>query len=185
MNQSKISVLTPAGIIQEGILTQTLWITAFTALTAVGAQIEIPHVPVPYTLQTFFVLLAGAFLGKRNGAISQLAYLTAGAAGLPVFSQLSFGAAALLGPTGGYLLAFPVAAFVIGYILENHKNLLWSIVAMTTGLFVVFSLGTLQLYFTYFHNFGKAIGGGFLIFSLFDLAKLIAAAGIFSRLARK
>jgi biotin transport system substrate-specific component len=172
-------------MIHEGVLTQTLWIAAFAGLTAIGAQISIPHVPVPFTLQTFFVLLAGAFLGKRNGAISQMVYLAAGAAGLPVFSQLSFGAATLIGPSGGYLLAFPVAAFVIGYILENHKSFAWSLVAMTAGLFVIFSLGTLQLYFTYFHNFSNAVKGGFLIFSFFDLAKLIAAAGIFSRVAKK
>ena len=185
MNQSKTAVLTPAGMIHEGVVTQTLWIAAFAGLTAIGAQIEIPHVPVPFTLQTFFVLLAGAFLGRRNGAISQLAYLAAGAAGLPVFSHFGFGFVKLIGPTGGYLLEFPVAAFVIGYILENHKNFSWSLVAMTAGLFVIFSLGTLQLYLTYFRDLGKAIAGGFLIFSFFDLAKLVAAAGIFSRVAKK
>jgi biotin transport system substrate-specific component len=185
MNQSKTAVLTPTGAIHEGMLTQTLWIAGFAGLTALGGQIEIPHVPVPYTLQTFCVLLAGAFLGKRNGAISQLLYLAAGIAGLPVFAQFGFGAAKLLGPTGGYLLAFPIAAFVIGYILENHKNFLWSLVAMTGGLFVIFSLGTLQLYFVYFHDMKNAITGGFLIFSLFDVAKLVSAAAIFSRVAKK
>ena len=64
---------------------QALWITVFALLTAIGAQIEIPHQPVPFTLQTLFVLLAGALLGKEKGAMSQLLYLALGAVGVPVF----------------------------------------------------------------------------------------------------
>ncbi|MFI5252086.1 MAG: biotin transporter BioY [Bacteroidota bacterium] len=184
MNQSKSIVLTPIGLIQKSLVTQILWIAGFTALTALAAQIEIPHQPVPYTLQTFTVLLAGAFLGKRNGAISQALYLFAGISGLPVFAQFGFGIATILGPSGGYLLAFPVAAFVIGYILENHKNFLWTLVAMTAGSFIIFSLGTLQLYFVYFHNVWAAITNGFLIFSFWDIIKLVSAAGIFARVAK-
>ena len=166
-------------------LTQALWIAGFAAVTAVGAQVEIPHYPVPYTLQTMFVLLSGALLGKRNGAISQLLYLAAGASGLPVFSQFGFGIGKLLGPTGGYLLAFPVAAFVVGYLQENRKNVVTSFVAMIAGLFVIFTLGTVQLYFTFFHDMTAAVKGGFLIFSWWDGAKLLAAAGIASVISRR
>ena len=97
---------------------QLLWIAGFAAATALGARLEIPHSPVPYTLQTLCVLLAGAFLGPRNGAISQLLYLAAGVLGAPVFSGGAFGLAQLLGPTGGYLKilgVFPVA-------LENQTS---------------------------------------------------------------
>lgn len=77
------------------------WIISFAGLTALGAQIEVPNYPVPFTLQTFFVLLAGAFLGVRNGSIAQVVYLAVGALGLPVFAGGTFGIAKLLGPTGG------------------------------------------------------------------------------------
>ncbi len=89
-------------VVEKSIATQALWITTITALTAIGAQIEIPHIPVPYTLQTLFVLLSGAVLGKRNATISQAMYLLAGVLGLPVFAQFGFGFAKLIGPTGGY-----------------------------------------------------------------------------------
>ncbi|HLX13562.1 MAG TPA: biotin transporter BioY [Bacteroidota bacterium] len=161
-------------------IAQVLGMVGFAALTAAAAQFEIPHYPVPYTLQTLVVLLSGAFLGKRNAALSQCMYLAAGMSGAPVFSHLGFGLAKILGPTGGYLLAFPVAAFVIGYLLEGKVNFFRSLVAMTFGLFVIFTLGTLQLYFVYFHNAGAAIANGFLIFSWWDGVKLLAAAGIAS-----
>lgn len=91
-------------------------VTAFAIATALGAQVfvPLPFTPVPMTLQTLFVVLAGALLGPRLGAASQLAYLAMGVAGLPVFYGGSFGLAHLLGPTGGYLLAFPVTAYVAG-----------------------------------------------------------------------
>ena len=87
----------------------------FAALTALGARLSVPlpGMVVPMTLQPVAVLLAGAFLGSRAGAASQVAYLAAGAMGLPVFVA-GGGAAYLLGPTGGYLLAFPVAAAIAG-----------------------------------------------------------------------
>jgi len=92
-----------------------LGIFGFAALTAVAARfgVPLPGTAVPMTLQPVAVLLAGAVLGSRAGAASQAAYLAAGALGLPVFAA-GGGAAYLLGPTGGYLLAFPVAAAVAG-----------------------------------------------------------------------
>lgn len=164
---------------EQNITTQALWITMFAALTAVGAQIEIPHQPVPYTLQTFFVLLSGALLGKRNGTFSQLTYLTAGLVGLPVFAGGSFGFAKLIGPTGGYLLSFPVAAFVVGYLLNFKKLFVWALVSLSMGAVVIFSLGTLQLYFVYYHDWALAFTNGFLIFSWWDIIKIVAAAGIY------
>ena len=86
---------------ESSVLAQSAWIVTFAALTAIGARVEIPHYPVPFTLQTFFVLLGGAFLGVRNGAVSQLLYLAIGALGLPVFSGGGFGIAKIIGLTGG------------------------------------------------------------------------------------
>src|SRR5512135_696659 len=95
---------------EQGVAGQLLWIVSFAVATAVAARVEIPHQPVPYTLQTMVVLLSGAFLGARNGALSQLLYLCGGAVGLPLFAGGAFGVAPFIGPTGGYLLAFPAAA---------------------------------------------------------------------------
>ena len=80
----------PFSLATGNALTQTFWITTFALLTAVGAQIEIPHQPVPYTFQTLVVLLAGAVLGPRNGFLSMMMYLSLGAIGMPVFSGGGF-----------------------------------------------------------------------------------------------
>ena len=83
---------------------ELFWIVSFAILTAIGAQLTIPVKPVPFTLQVLFVLLAGALLGAKNGAYSQLLYLALGVTGLPVFAQTGeggFGFAQLIGPTGG------------------------------------------------------------------------------------
>ncbi|MGA2622801.1 MAG: biotin transporter BioY [Bacteroidota bacterium] len=169
--------------IDRDIVSQALWTGTFAALTAIGAQIQIPHQPVPYTLQTFFVLLGGALLGKRNGAISQIVYLGLGAIGVPVFSGWGCGFLRLVGPTGGYLLAFPVAAYAVGYIAHREKTLVWSLLSMTAGMFIVFTLGTIQLDFVYFHNLADAVKSGFLIFSWWDVLKLIGAALVYRQLA--
>lgn len=183
MQNDNVAVYSTAVKEHQSIASQLVWISTFTLLTAVGAQIEIPHQPVPYTLQTLFVLLSGALLGKRNGAISQVAYLCAGVLGLPVFSGFGFGLMRLLGPSGGYLLSFPVAAFVVGYLLEKHHGMLRAAIAMIVGLFVVFSLGTLQLNFVYYHDLQTAFLHGFMIFSWWDALKLCAAVAIYRQLA--
>jgi biotin transport system substrate-specific component len=162
---------------------QAFWILTFALLTAIGARIEIPHTPVPFTLQTLFVLLAGATLGARNGAVSMSAYLAAGLMGLPVFSGGGFGVGRILGPTGGYLLAFPLAAALIGSLLERGSGLLRIITAMLLGLLIIFSLGTLQLKIVTGMDWNSALAGGFLIFSWWDVLKLAAAAGIYRTLS--
>ncbi|HWP82739.1 MAG TPA: biotin transporter BioY [Bacteroidota bacterium] len=157
---------------------QAFWIGTFALLTAIGAQIEIPHQPVPYTLQTFFVLLAGALLGARRGFMSMSLYLLVGLLGLPVFSGAGFGLARILGPTGGYLLAFPLAALVIGFITNRRGSFVWIVTGMLAGLMLIFTLGTLQLKLVSGMDWGSAIQSGFLIFSWWDVLKLSAAATI-------
>jgi biotin transport system substrate-specific component len=170
---------------QSSILSQILWISGFAVATAIGARLEIPHEPVPYTLQTFVVLLAGAFLGARNGALSQLLYLGMGVLGAPVFAAGSFGVAALLGPTGGYLLAFPVAALVVGLLTERHRSLLGIVLSMAAGLTLIFASGTLHLYAFYIREATLAFTSGFLLFTWWDLIKLGAAATIYHQVARR
>src|SRR5712691_8744279 len=95
----------------------------FAALISVASPVSIPLGPitqVPITLQVFVVYLAAALLGARYGALSMVIYLVLGAVGLPVFAGLSLGTATLLGPTGGYLFAFPIASLLGGYVVGRR-----------------------------------------------------------------
>jgi biotin transport system substrate-specific component len=175
----------PLTLGQSSTLSQILWMATFAALTAAGAQVEIARHPVPYTLQTLVVLLAGAFLGPRNGAISMLMYLGAGAIGLPVYSSMGFGVARLLGPTGGYLLAFPLAAALVGFMVRQGSSLLWTVLSMAVALLVIFISGTAQLNAVMFGNWGEAMKAGFLIFSWWDVVKLGAAAATYHEVAKR
>jgi biotin transport system substrate-specific component len=123
-----------------------------TTLTAVAAQVSIPipFTPVPFTLQPVVVLIGGAVLGPRLGMISQLLYLAAGAMGLPVFAAslaLPQGPARLIGPTGGYLLSYPAAAWLTGWLARRgfDRRYLTSVIAMLAGLSVIFAGGVLWL----------------------------------------
>jgi biotin transport system substrate-specific component len=131
------------------------------------------------------VLLAGAFLGPRNGAVSQLAYIGAGVLGAPVFAGGAFGFARLLGPSGGYLLAFPAAAAVVGYMVARRRTLGWTFVSMALGLVIIFAAGTAQLYALYLHDSRVAFNAGFLLFSWWDVLKLSAAAMIYHEAAKR
>lgn len=118
-------------------------VVVFAALTALGAHIAVPlgFTPVPMTLQTLFVLLAGLLLGPAAGAASQLLYLGLGLAGVPVFAMGAAGLPWLLGPTGGYLMAFPAAAALAGWIAgrSRHRVRLGAALAAATAL--IFTLG--------------------------------------------
>jgi len=175
----------PRPVASQPITAQMLWIAGFTIGTVIGARFEIPHEPVPYTLQTLVVLLAGAILGARNGAISQLLYLGAGILGAPVFAGGAFGITKILGPTGGYLLAFPLAAGAVGLLIPRAKSTLTMALSMGTGLAIVFLLGTFHLWAFYIHDAWAAISSGLLIFSWWDLLKLTAATMIYRELARR
>ncbi|MCK7520788.1 MAG: biotin transporter BioY [Ignavibacteriales bacterium] len=158
------------------------WITAFAIITALSAQVAIPAKPVPFTLQTLVVLLSGAFLGSRNGAYSQFLYLSMGIIGLPVFAQIPdapLGFARIFRPTGGYLLAFPIAAFLVGFLIERRKNY-WSIVAsMFIGELVIVSIGVLHLTAFYTKNFEEALKVGAAVFSIWMVVKVFIAASVY------
>ena len=158
-----------------------------TALTAVAAQISIPlpFTPVPFTFQPMVVLVGAAALGARLGMTSQILYLALGTAGLPMFAaspSLPQGAARLFGPTGGYLMAYPFAAFVAGWLAERgfDRRYLTAVLAMAGGLAVIFAGGVLWLTLA-----GQPTGGlagalriGFTPFIAADLVKLLLAAGV-------
>jgi biotin transport system substrate-specific component len=108
-------------------------------------------------------------------------YLLLGISGLPVFAGGGFGIHTLLGPTGGYLLAFPFAAFAIGYLISLRRTPMFVVLAMGAGLAVIFALGTLQLNLVYFHNWMESAKAGLIAFSVWDIVKLVAASSIYSQ----
>lgn len=167
---------------------ELFWVFSFSILTAISAQISIPVKPVPFTLQTLIVLLAGAFLGAKNGTYSQIIYILMGVVGLPVFAQTadgSMGIARLLSPTGGYLIAFPVAAFLVGYLTEKSQKYFSIVLSMFAAEIVILCIGTLYLYLTYLHNFTKALETGAAIFSIWMVIKVFAAALIYYSASKK
>ena len=167
---------------------ELFWVVSFSILTAISAQVSIPIKPVPLTLQTMVVLLAGAFLGAKNGAYSQVLYIFLGAVGLPVFAQTAdgtMGFARLISPTGGYLLAFPVAAYLVGLMTKKNQRYLTVIISMFIAELVVILFGTLYLYAAYLHNFVDAIKAGAAIFTVWMVVKVFAAATIYFAFAKK
>jgi biotin transport system substrate-specific component len=157
-----------------------------TILTAVAAQVSVPlpFTPVPFTFQPMVVLVGAAALGARLGAASQLLYLALGIAGLPVFAAspvLAQGAARLLGPTGGYLMSYPLAAFVAGALAERgfDRRYLTAVLAMTCGLAVVFAGGVFWLAaFVQARGLSAALAEGFYPFIVADFIKLLLVAGV-------
>ena len=158
-------------------------------LTAAAAQISVPlpFTPVPFTFQPMVVLLGGVVLGPELGLLSQVLYLAAGLAGLPVFAAspiLPQGPARLLGPTGGYLLSYPLAAWVAGVLASRglDRRYLTSVAAMAAGLAVVFTCGVLWLALfapgADTRSLGAALSIGFYPFVVADVIKLCLAAAI-------
>ncbi len=152
----------------------------FSLLTALSAHIAIslPFTPVPITGQTFVVLLSGLLLGRKLGALAQLVYLVEGLAGLPVFAKGACCLSTLLGPSGGYLLAFPVAAFVVGVLAEHgwDRRPIKIMLAMLAGNLCIYAVGVAVL--ARFVGMEQAFSLGVVPFLSGDVLKLLLAAGL-------
>ncbi len=167
----RIGVRMPRYIRDGTLVTAAAAVLLFAALTAIGAQIRLPTLPVPFTMQVFFVLLSGLVLGPTLGALSQATYITMGLAGAPVFAAPPhFGPSVLFGPTGGYLLGFVVAAYVSGRIARGSKRV---IISGLAGLAVIYLCGFAALSM-YTASAGAAWEAGILPFIPGDLVKVIA-----------
>lgn len=155
-------------------------------VVALAAQVAVPlpFTPVPWTLQPLAVLLVGALLGARRGALALLAYLGEGVAGAPVFAGGAFGPAALLGPSGGYLLGFVPAAFVTGFFAERgwDRRFATTWAAMFLGSCTLFAFGLAWL--SRFVGWQGAVTAGLLPFVLGDLLKQVLAAALVPTLWR-
>jgi biotin transport system substrate-specific component len=152
----------------------------FSLLTALAAQIVIPIGPVPITAQTFAVLLTGALLGSRLGAMAMIVYLLEGASGLPFFYGGHGGIVHLLGPTGGYLVAFPAAAFITGAFAENgwDKRFLTAVAAMAAGSLIIIVAGWAWFSFVTHTAPGVAFKLSVAPFLVGDLIKILLAAAV-------
>ena len=159
---------------------QVLSVAFVTVLTAAAAQLSfpLPFTPVPFTIQPMIVLVGAAALGSRLGTLSQILYLTLGIAGLPVFAyapELPQGIGRLLGPSGGYLMAYPIAAFATGWLAERgfDRRYLTSIAAMAIGLSIVFAGGVSWI--ARLAGLDTALATGLYPFIVVDVIKIVAA----------
>lgn len=151
---------------------------AGTALMAVSAKLQVPMWPVPMTMQTFAVLVIAMSFGLRLGAATLLLYLAEGAVGLPVFAS-GAGLAYLVGPTGGYLVGFFVAAALVGWLAEKgwDRNVVQTVIAMALGTLVIFGLGVTWLAI-FLGDADKAIASGLTPFLVGAAVKIALAAAV-------
>lgn len=177
MSRSATNVLIDRMASDRSAALDLLWIVGFSLLTALLAQIEIraPFMPVPWTGQTFAVLLSGAVLGSRRGFSSQTLYLAEGAAGLPVFAGGGFSLAHLVGPTGGYLWSYPVAAALVGWLVERGagRKFLRLAVALFLADALILLSGTAWLRAFFGYSFEQAAHWGIYPFLAGDVVKIV------------
>lgn len=156
-----------------------LLIIGFSLFVALCAQLSfhIPTTPVPVTFQTLAVLLTGAALGSKRGGLALLLYLAEGVAGLPVFSSFSGGIVPFIGYTGGYLWAFPIAAFVTGLLCERglDRNIITCIVAMLPGTLIIYTIGTIWFMHVTGYTLVHSLQAAVIPFLLGDLIKILIA----------
>ncbi|MBI4522136.1 MAG: biotin transporter BioY [Gemmatimonadetes bacterium] len=160
-------------------------VSAFVLATTFGAYVAIPlpWTPVPITLQPLFVLLAGALLGPRTGAAAMVTYLGLGLAGAPVFAGGGAGVAHALGPTGGYLLAYPPAAFVVGWLAGGRDSGTGRLAAaLAVGLVVIYAGGIAQLAVFTGEPLDRLLVLGVAPFAIGDLIKILVGLVIARRL---
>jgi len=158
--------------------------TLMTGVTILSARFSeyIPPTPVPITLQVFAVLLTGLLLGRRWSIVAQAQYLLLGAIGLPVFAKAGFGLPTLFGLTGGYLLSYPVAACVTGWIAgragEEKATLSRQLLAVVAGLAIIYGMGC-AWYAAFIHaSLLAVVLPGALIFLAWDTVKAAVAIAL-------
>jgi biotin transport system substrate-specific component len=183
--------LTRTGSLQESLPGKILLVIGATVFVATCAHISfpLPFTPVPLTLQNFAVLLVGMFLGPVAGFSAMVLYLIEGALGLPVFTPYAAGGVAhLLGPTGGFLFSYPLAAATAGWVVRALQPLTTrfrsAIVAATVATLPIFLVGAGWFAFYAHHNISATWAFAVAPFIPGEIVKITAAAGIFSSIQR-
>lgn len=158
-------------------------VLAGTALLILGSRVSVPLPgdPVPFTLQTFAVLLVGGALGMRRGALAAALFLVLGLIGLPVYAESRGGLAVVLGPSGGYLVGFLASAALVGRLAELgwDRHVGGSIGANALGMAIIYAIGVPWLAVSAGLSAGEAISLGLAPFLVADVVKLLVAAGVF------
>ncbi len=170
-------------LISDKRICRMLAVGAFIILTALSAfvRIPLPFTPVPLTLQTFFVLLSGALLGKKLGVFTQCSYMFLGLAGQSVFTGKGSGALYLLGPTGGYIIGFILASFLAGSLFAKEEQGRFTIfIKLLSADFVILFSGMLWLKVSLSCSISQAFLLGFLPFVLGDILKVALASIVYN-----
>src|SRR5947208_5027875 len=162
------------------IVRQVGLVIGFSLLTALSAQVAIPVGPIPITGQTFAVLLTGALLGSRMGALAMIVYLVEGASGLPFFAGFTGGLSHLVGPAGGYLVAFPAGAFITGAFAEHDwdRRFFTAVLAMSIGSLVIIFCGWGWFALSTRTNALTALSVAVVPFIPGDIVKILLAAAV-------
>ncbi len=172
-------------IIINKILCRTIGIISFVILTSLGAfvRMPLPFTPVPITLQTFFVLLSGAFLRGSLGGIAQLTYVLLGISGLSIFTGTGSGFLYLLGPTAGYIYGFILAALFIGRFIKYSGDNLFSVfLLLCLGDFILLACGVIWLKILFGYSLTRLLLIGFIPFLPGDLLKALIASFLYFKL---
>lgn len=157
-----------------------------TLILGLAANISIPTYPVPFSLQSLAVLLVGAFLGRKLGALALIQYLLIGAIGFPVFANGNGGIAALMSPSAGYLYGYVLSAYIAGFAAERgyDRKLLTGVIAFAIAHQVLFIFGVVYLAFYFQTSLMDAIKVGYLPFVGIDFLKFVLATVIMFMLWR-
>jgi biotin transport system substrate-specific component len=171
----------PVGERLNARLRHILLIAAGALFIYLTARLTIPRDPVPWTGQTFGILVVGGALGARRGFAAIALYVLLGLVGLPFFAEGKGGSAVLLGPSGGYLIGFLLAGTLVGRLAELgwDRRLGGSLAMMLMGSFVIYAVGLPWLSASLHLTSNETISNGLTPFVAWDIAKLIVAAGIF------
>jgi biotin transport system substrate-specific component len=163
---------------------QVAMVVGASLLVALCARLSVPlpFTPVPLTLANFGVLLVGLLLGSKRGFAALALYLAQGAAGLPVFAVGAAGIAQFLGPTGGYLLAYPLAAFIAGFIAERGAGKFGRFLVAAIAAEAVIFAGGLAWLMVFTHGAAQAMTFGLYPFVFAEIIKITAAAGVAAKI---
>jgi biotin transport system substrate-specific component len=177
MNISNNGTLVSQFINTDSFLRKAVVVFCASIILAISAHLYIPTLPVPFTLQSFAVIVIGATLGRKMGTAAVLLYITQGLAGLPVFAGGAFGLAILFAPSFGYIIGFIAAAYVAGLMADKAKDrgYLTSLVYLFVAHQLIFVFGVAWLSFV-LGSFEKGFMFGYVPFIGFDLIKIVAAA---------
>lgn len=160
-------------------LRSMIMIALFAAIIGILAQITIPLPLVPITGQTLAIGIAATILGSRNGTLAVLLYLIIGSAGVPVFAEFSAGISKLVGPTGGFLVGFIPAAFIIGFYMEKRGfTFTNALFANIIGMLVTLAFGTAWLKISADLSWTAAFASGFTPFIIVGILKAALASWI-------